>query len=139
MAILLTEAGLYERSRIYATDMNAVVVEKAKAGSVAPFSSWYTSRYERASSKAELKRNVVFAPHNLAADRSFNAFNVILCRNVMIYFSRTLQAAVQTLFYESLEHFGFLLLGPGESLPAGGSGALYEVVDEPKGMFRRRR
>lgn len=156
MAILLTEAGLYDRSRIYATDMNAVVVEKAKAGIFpadrlaeyeenykkaggrAKFSSWYTSRYDHAIFKASLKKNIVFSPHNLAVDRSFNAFNAILCRNVMIYFNPTLQASVHALFYESLERFGFLLLGKGESLPLGEMSERYEAIDDVRGIFRRR-
>lgn len=155
MAILLTEAGLYERSRIYATDMNAVVVEKAKAGifpadrmaeyeenykragGQAPFSSWYTSRYDHAIFKASLRKNIVFSVHNLAVDRSFNAFNAILCRNVMIYFNTELQEAVHDLFFGSLERFGFLMLGKAESLSRANQTG-YEAVDDDNGIFRRR-
>jgi chemotaxis protein methyltransferase CheR len=63
-----------------------------------------------------LRRNVVFAHHNLVTDGSFNEFNVILCRNVMIYFDEQLQARVHRLFYESLRRFGILALGRKESL-----------------------
>jgi chemotaxis protein methyltransferase CheR len=103
MAIVLQEAGLYDRCRIYATDMNELVLKKAKAG-IFPlkqmqeytqlyhqaggrkaFSEYYTAAYENAIFGASLKDNMVFAHHNLATDTSFNEFNVILCRNVLIY------------------------------------------------------
>ena len=156
MAILLTEAGLYDRSRIYATDMNAVVVEKAKAGIFAAdrieefernyqnaggqgqFKSWFTSQYDHAIFKSQLRRNIVFSPHNLAVDRSFNAFNLILCRNVLIYFNSTLQTAVHTLLHDSLQRFGYLVLGRGESLLGTPLETAYERVDKQESIFRRR-
>ncbi len=134
MAILLQEEGLYDRCRIYATDMDAAVLEQAKsgifslkrmqeythnyqqAGGSRSFSEYYTSGYEHAIFSSSLKQNLVFSQHNLAVDGSFNEFNVILCRNVLIYFNRTLQERVQTLFYDSLVKFGILGLGRQESV-----------------------
>src|SRR5205814_8263401 len=120
--------------RVYATDINEVVLHRAKAG-IFPlermqeytenyiraggrrsFSEYYTAKYDGALFSPFLQRNVVFAQHNLVTDRSFSEFNVILCRNVLIYFDRALQARVLGLFHESLVTFGILSLGNKESL-----------------------
>ncbi len=134
MAILLHEAGLYDRCRIYATDMNAAVLNKARegiypldkmqdytsnylrAGGTQSFSQYYTAAYERAIVRPWLREQITFSQHNLATDGSFNEFNVVLCRNVMIYFNKTLQERVHRLLYESLTLFGILGLGQAESL-----------------------
>ncbi|HEY0810041.1 MAG TPA: protein-glutamate O-methyltransferase CheR [Longimicrobiales bacterium] len=155
MAILLQEAGLYDRSRIYATDINEVVLQTAKngiyaadkmqeytqnyirSGGTSTFSSYYTAKYDAAIFDAELKRNVVFSQHNLVTDRSFSEFNVILCRNVMIYFDRKLQERVHSLFYESLVPFGFLGLGSKESLRMSKYETCYEQVDEREKIYKR--
>src|SRR5207237_10057033 len=129
LAILLHEEGLYERARIYATDINESVLERARAG-VFPldkmqeytqnyiraggeraFSEYYLAAYDGAQFQRSLVENVVFAQHNLVSDRSFNEFNVIVCRNVMLSFDRTLQQRVHELFYDSLVTFGVLALG----------------------------
>jgi len=134
LAILLQEAGLYPRCRIYATDINEQTLRQAKAG-IFPlalmqastqqylqgggqwsFSEYYTAAYDNAIFCASLKKNIVFAQHNLATDSCFNEFNVILCRNVLIYFNSLLQARVHHLLYESLCKFGILGLGRQESL-----------------------
>lgn len=134
MAILLQEEGLYEKARIYATDLDESVLKQAKqgifsldlaalygenylsAGGKSRLSDYYTSAYGHAIFRNSLKDNVVFSQHNLAMDGSFNEFNVILCRNVMIYFARPLQERVHQLFYDSLALFGVLGLGNKESL-----------------------
>src|SRR5437588_7969713 len=118
LAILLAEEGIYDRCRIYATDMNETVLKKAKegiypadlmqtytnnytkAGGKKLFSEYYTSAYDYAILKLSLRENIVFAQHNLATDASFNEFHVILCRNVLIYFNRELQAHVYNLLHE---------------------------------------
>ena len=133
MAILLREEGLYERSRLYATDINEAVLGQAERGEVPlaamrdntrnyieaggrqAFARWYTARDDRAVLDPELRRNIVFAQHNLATDGSFNDFNLIVCRNVLIYFNRTLQDRVHRLLYQSLIRFGFLGLGMKET------------------------
>lgn len=93
-----------------------------EAGGQCDFSSYYVAQYERAIFKLSLKKNMVFSQDNLVTDTSFNVFNVILCRNVMIYFNQKLQERVRSLFEQSLCMFGILGLGNAESLklrPAG--------------------
>jgi chemotaxis protein methyltransferase CheR len=155
VAILLHEEGLLERSRIYATDINQAVVEKAKdgvfglermreytdnyirAGGRRTFSDYYTSAYEHASFARSLTENVVFARHNLVSDRVFNSFNLILCRNVMIYFDEPLQRKVHELLYESLETFGVLALGRKEPIRFSGRDNCYRELDTEERLYRK--
>lgn len=155
MAILLQEEGLYHRCRIYATDMNETVLRKAKAG-IFPlrlmqeytqhhlqaggkqsFSEYYTAAYDNAIFRASLKENVIFSQHNLATDSSFNEFNVILCRNVLIYFNQSLQERVHKLLYESLGMFGILGLGHQESLKFTPHEKHYEQLEGVQKLYRR--
>jgi chemotaxis protein methyltransferase CheR len=155
LAILLTEEGLYDRTRIYATDINELVLARARdgvfplekmqeytenyirAGGRRSFSEYYLARYEGALFERRLTENVVWAPHNLVQDRSFNTFNVILCRNVMIYFDRTLQNRVHELFHQSLERLGILALGHKESIRFTGLEESYEELDGQERLYRR--
>jgi chemotaxis protein methyltransferase CheR len=155
LAILLTEEGVYDRTRIYATDINEVVIDRARggvfpldkmqeytdnyirAGGKRSFSEYYLAKYEGALFERTLTENVVWAPHNLVQDRGFNSFNVILCRNVMIYFDRTLQTRVHQLFYESLERFGILALGHKESIRFSGFEQYYEELDPLEKLYRK--
>jgi chemotaxis protein methyltransferase CheR len=155
MAILLHEAGLYNRCRIYATDMNAAVLNKAKsgifplakmqeytgnylkAGGAGSFSQYYTAAYEHAIMRPWLREHITFSQHNLATDSSFNEFNVVMCRNVMIYFNKTLQANVHELLYESLAIFGVLGLGDAESLKFTPHEQHYEEIVSGERLYRR--
>jgi len=155
MAILLEEEDLYDRTRIYATDINEVVIRKAKegifpldrmqeytqnyirAGGTRSFSEYYTAMYDGALFAPRLMRNIVFSQHNLVTDRSFAECNVILCRNVLIYFDRTLQQRVHKLFYESLPVYGYLGLGSKESLRFTGFEDNYEAVDRREKIYRK--
>jgi chemotaxis protein methyltransferase CheR len=155
MAILLEEEGLYERARIYATDINEVVVHRARAGifpldrmqeytenyiragGTRSFSEYYVAKYDGALFSPSLQRNVVFSQHNLVTDRSFAEFNVILCRNVLIYFDRTLQSRVHGLFYESLVHLGILCLGSKETLRLSEYESSYEELSGPNRIYRK--
>ncbi|MCG2659760.1 MAG: hypothetical protein L6437_05895, partial [Kiritimatiellae bacterium] len=155
LAILLTEEGLYKRSRIYATDFNEALLEKAKkgifplgkmktytqnyiaAGGQGNFSDYYNTKYDGVRFQPGLAKNIVFAQHNLATDASFNEFNVIFCRNVMIYFNRELQNRVHGLLYESLMHLGFLGLGEKENLLFTPREKEYEPLDERERLFRK--
>jgi chemotaxis protein methyltransferase CheR len=157
MAILLQEEGLYDRCRIYATDINEAVLQKAKsgifplstmqentsnyiaAGGTGTFSDYYTARYDYAIFRPSLRENVVFAQHNLVTDASFNHFNVIFCRNVLIYFNNALQDRVQELFLQSMETFGILGLGKKESLRYTTVADDYEEIDIDERLYRRGR
>jgi chemotaxis protein methyltransferase CheR len=155
LAILLREEGLYERARIYATDINDSVLEQARsgvfplekmrdytenyirAGGKESFSSYYTADGNTARFDPELIEQVVFAQHNLVSDAPFNEFNVIVCRNVMIYFGKTLQDRVHELFYESLDPFGILALGHKESIKFTKYEERYEPLDRPEKLYRK--
>jgi chemotaxis protein methyltransferase CheR len=155
LAILLQEEGLYDRTRIYATDINESVLERAragvfpldkmreytqnyiKAGGKHAFSEYYLAKYDGAQFQRSLIENVVFAQHNLVSDRSFNEFNVIVCRNVMIYFDRTLQDRVHGLFYESLGMFGMLGLGAKESIHFSPTEGCYDELDPAERLYRK--
>ncbi|MCW2950410.1 MAG: methyltransferase, CheR-type, SAM-binding domain, C-terminal [Thermoleophilia bacterium] len=156
MAILLHEAGLLERARIYATDMNEAVLERARsgifpvdqmkdhttnyvrAGGTEAFSDYYLARYDGALFHRWLTDNVVFAQHNLATDGPFNEFHVIICRNVMIYFDTELQTRVHDLFHESLVRKGVLALGAKETIRFTSHEDHYDVVDQQWKLYRRR-
>jgi chemotaxis protein methyltransferase CheR len=155
MAILLEEEGLYDRARLYATDINDVVLQRAKqgifpldrmqeytdnyikAGGTKSFSEYYTAKYDGALFSPALTRNVVFSQHNLVTDRSFSEFHVIFCRNVLIYFDKKLQNRVHTLFYDSLVMFGVLALGSKESLKFSQYEPCYEKLSATEKLYRK--
>lgn len=155
MAILLHEEGLYDKARIYATDMNSKSLQQAKegvydikrmkqytknyleAGGNRSFSEYYTAKYNSVIFHPFLKKNMIFAEHNLATDRSFNEFNVIFCRNVMIYFNDELRNHVHGLFHESLSHFGILVLGAKETIHFTDFSDSYEALDRVEKIYRK--
>mgnify|MGYP001592073400 CR=1 FL=1 len=134
MAILLKEEGMYDRAQIYATDFNEAVVQKAKAGifqidriktytsnyqkagGTESFADYYTADYDSVIMDQALKKNIVFAHHNLVTDSVFGEMNLIMCRNVLIYFDRNLQNHVFKLFLDSLCYGGFICVGSKESI-----------------------
>jgi chemotaxis protein methyltransferase CheR len=155
MAILLQEEGLYHRCRIYATDINEIVLKQAKAGIFTlelmqqyvqnylqsggkqSLSDYYTAAYNNAIFHSSLKENIVFSAHNLVTDGSFNEFNVVLCRNVLIYFNQALQEKVHKLLYESLCIFGVLGLGHKESLTFTPYYKYYQELASREKLYRR--
>ncbi len=155
LAILLAEEGLADRVRIYATDINEAVIERARqgvfpldkmqeytqnyirAGGARSFSEYYVSRYDGARFARELVDGVVFAQHNLVSDATFNEFNVITCRNVMIYFAQSLQETVHKLFYESLAMFGVLALGQKETIRFSPFESCFEEIDTEERLFKK--
>lgn len=155
IAILLKEEGLLDRTVIYATDINQRALQTAKegiykmqlmkayttnyqkAGGIREFSEYYTAKYDAVLIDKSLKQNIVFAIHNLTADRSFNEFQLILCRNVMIYFNQSLQNKVINLFYDSLSPFGFLALGNKESLLFSDKQKHFSEVDKREKIYRK--
>ena len=134
MAIMLKEANLFHKSLLYATDINPEVLEKAskgifplthmkqysenyiQSGGTRDFSSYYSASNDHVKFDSSLSDKMIFSTHNLVSDRSFNEFQLILCRNVLIYFDRELQTRVFELFDESLENLGFLALGSKETI-----------------------
>jgi len=133
-AIVLKELGLYGKAQIYATDFNEVVLKKARegifpsnriktytanyqeGGGTESFGDYYMAHYDSAIIDKSLKKNIVFADHNLVTDAVFGEMDMIVCRNVLIYFNRELQNRVLQLFYKSLCEDGFLCLGTKESV-----------------------
>lgn len=155
LAILLQEEGLYERARIYATDVDESVVTKAqegifplssmqkyttnyiKAGGTKSFSEYYTAHYDNTILSPSLKENIVFSQHNLATDGCFNQFHLIVCRNVMIYFNKSLQQRVLDLFCDSLEKLAVLALGRKESLALMPQDEQFNPLDSTERIYRR--
>lgn len=150
VAILLKEAGLYDKSLIYATDINPSVLETARAG-VFPlqqmklysenyqlsggkedFSKYYIANYDVAKFDRSLQKKMIISTHNLVSDSSFNSFQLIICRNVLIYFDKELQERVFKLFDNSLENLGYLALGSRETLRFSDLGKDYQQVDNQR-------
>lgn len=153
IAILLKEEGLLSRSLIYATDINQHSLLQAKqgifpldlmksytanyikSGGENDFSQYYVAQYNAALFDRNLRNNIVFAAHNLASDQSFNEFQLILCRNVLIYFNQNLQNKVMSLFYDSLCTFGILGLGNKESLLFTDKQTYFDAIDKKQKIF----
>jgi chemotaxis protein methyltransferase CheR len=155
LAILLREEGLYDKSRIYATDMNedALVVARVgaipidrlrtyepdylRAGGQSSLANHFTSTTRIGRLRRDLLRNVTWAQHNLVTDASFNDFHLIVCTNVLIYFRPALQQRAHHLFYESLVRSGFLSLGQRESLIFAPESSRYTHVRNGVSVFRK--
>ena len=156
MAILLQEEGLYERTTIYATDFNQSALDRAKdgifsnklikeytanyqlSGGQESFSKYYTSHYDNVIMNQSLKKNIVWANHNLVTDSVFAEVHLLLCRNVLIYFDQNLQNKVQTLFYSSLINGGILALGCKESIQFTDFFEQYIELDPKQRIFKKR-
>ena len=157
LAIMLREAGLYDRCRIYATDINEASLDQARngllplaclseyednyraAGGIRNLSDYYTRGKSWAVlDPAVLDRIAVFR-HDLARDASFNDFHVIFCRNVIIYFDEGLRTRVHQLFCDSLVRLGFLALGRSESLHMSPHESYYELLSARQRIYRRMR
>jgi len=150
MAILLKEANLYHKSLIYGTDLNPSVLETARSG-VFPlqqmktysenyilsggkkdFSDYYTANYDSVRFDKSLQEKLILSTHNLVSDSSFNSFQLIICRNVLIYFDRELQERVFKLFDNSLENLGYLALGAKETIRFSKLDRNYHQVDDQR-------
>lgn len=156
MAILLKEHGLYERSTIYATDFNQHAINQAKegifsndmikeytlnyqlSGGLESFSNYYTADAEHVIMNKGLKKNIVWANHNLVTDSMFAEVHLVLCRNVLIYFDKELQDKVQHLFYDSLINGGILCLGSKESIRFSKISDGYQTVDSKQRIFKKK-
>ena len=155
MAIMLQEANLLHKSLIYATDVNPGVLEVLKkgiyplaqmkqyeenyikSGGTRDFSQYYTGKYSLAKFDQSFTEKMIISTHNLTSDRSFNEFQLICCRNVLIYFEKNLQDRVLTLFTDSLQNRGFLALGSKESLKFSAVNAYYKQVENKEKIWRK--
>jgi chemotaxis protein methyltransferase CheR len=155
MAILLHEEGLLDRCQIYATDYNNKSLSLAKkgifplnlmkaytnnyieAGGKSSFSDYYRTGYDSACMVKALRDRITFANHNLMNDGVFAEMNLVMCRNVMIYFDRNLQNQSLKLFFDSLVPRGFLVLGTQESLSYSDCNHEYESFESKERIYRR--
>jgi chemotaxis protein methyltransferase CheR len=156
LAILLKEEGLLDRCQIYATDFNNKVLEIARegiyrktdieqynrnyelAGGIRKLSYYYKAMYGSVKFQKELSEKIVFADHNLVTDSVFADVNLILCRNVLIYFEKNLQNQVLKLFYESLVPSGILCLGSKETIKYTQSESYFDVLDENQRIYKKK-
>ncbi len=156
MAILLKEEGLYDCAQIYATDFNDEALEKSKkgiypvesvkeytvnyqkSGGKESFSKYYHSKYDSVIVNQDLKKNIVFANHNLVSDSVFGEIHFIMCRNVLIYFDQTLQNRVLKLFYDSLVNQGILCLGTKESIQFSDFQEHFKAVNKKARIYQKR-
>jgi chemotaxis protein methyltransferase CheR len=155
LAILLKEANLLHKSLLYATDINPAVLEKVRLGMFPmnqmkqysenyihsggrnDFSKYYIAQYDTAKFDESFKSRIILATHNLVSDTSFNEFQLILCRNVMIYFDKELQDRALHLFDNSLEPLGFLALGSKETLKFSPITERYKQLDNKEKIWRK--
>jgi len=155
LAITLAEAGLLDRTIIYATDVNEEALRKAeagvyaldrvagfsanyaKAGGTGSLSDWFTAAYDGVVFDRRLRRNVVFSDHSLSTDGDFAATHLVMCRNVLIYFDRELQDRATALFEQSLVPRGFLALGSKENLRVSSRAAAFETFDGRERIYRK--
>ena len=155
LAIMLEEAGLYERSQIFATDLSPSALQHARegiypareaqqwsrnyqaAGGTRSLADYYSARYDLLKFDRRLCRNVTFAQHNLVSDKVFSEAHLVLCRNVLIYFSNPLQDRCLGLFRDSLVRGGFLCLGMRESMDFAKTAADFSPLDATLRIYRR--
>jgi chemotaxis protein methyltransferase CheR len=156
LAILLREEGVGEQCRIYATDLNADVLERARqgvfplpslreysrnyiaAGGSRAFSDYYRAQYDHVLFDRTLTSNIVFSQHNLVSDGPFNRFDLILCRNVLIYFNQCLADHVHRLLFESLAPAGYLCLGNSEMIRFTPYESSYHALHAEQRIYQRR-
>jgi chemotaxis protein methyltransferase CheR len=155
LAILLEEAGIYDRCTIYATDFSEAALARARegifpirearvygenylaAGGRHTLADYYHARYDFMKLDESLKRRVTFANHNLVSDGVFCEAQLILCRNVLIYFSNALQDKVLGTFRDSLVRGGFLCLGNRESIRFARNANDFVAHDAAHRIYRR--
>ncbi len=155
LAILMKEEGLLNRCVIYATDINPHSIDVARAGiyplssmklytanylesgGSSAFSEYYIAKYNSVLLDKSLREKIIFSTHNLVSDAGFNEFQLITCRNVLIYFAPALQSKVVQLFYDSLCSFGFLCLGNRESLLFSGKKNHFDEINRKERIFMK--
>lgn len=156
LAILLREEGLLERTLMYATDINPEALHQAEAGIYdlermvdsegayreaggrASLADYYTAGYDAAIFDKSLRKDVLFSDHSLATDSVFAEVQLITCRNVLIYFDRSLQDRAVGLFRDSLCRKGFLGLGSKETLQFAAGAAEFTELAREERIYQRR-
>ncbi len=156
LSIMLAEEGILDKALIYATDFNEEALETGrrgvysgesikvatvnyqKAGGTHPFSDYYHVKAEGVELSAALRNHIVFASHNLVTDKVFGEMNLIVCKNVLIYFDKVLQNKVLGLFADSLVPFGYLALGSKESLQFSSVAETFITVDPQWRLFQKK-
>ncbi|NRB61040.1 MAG: protein-glutamate O-methyltransferase CheR [Winogradskyella sp.] len=156
LAILLKEHGLLKKTLQYGTDINTEVLKTAESGIYSisemrkysanylssggqfSLSDYYTAKYQLAKMNSELKKKMVFSSHNLVKNPSFNEFQLIMCRNVLIYFDRDLQNKVLSLLIDSLAPYGYLVLGDKETISFYKNKEQLELVDKQYKIYRKK-
>ena len=134
MAILLKEMGILEDSKIIATDIDDQILERAKSGVYTvknmelneknyvrfrgenELNKYFEVRNGLAYMDKSLVKDVSYRKHDLVNGIVFNKFDIVLCRNVMIYFNQNLQNEVLKKLHESIFKYGYLAIGSKESL-----------------------
>ncbi|MEA2719991.1 MAG: chemotaxis protein methyltransferase CheR [Candidatus Eremiobacteraeota bacterium] len=157
LAILLREAEFYHRTRIYATDASDVAIDHAKAGAFpAELIDEYSERYEESGGtrrfsdyvdvvgnqavfKSGVREHIILAQHNLASDGSFNEFHLVVARNVITHFNRTLSYRAHQVIFESLIRLGYLGVSSKETLRYTPHQRAYEELDATERFYRRLR
>jgi chemotaxis protein methyltransferase CheR len=155
LAILLREAGLKDKSLIYGTDINKVILKEAQMGIYSfrniksyaenyqltglsgSLTDHFTIMYDAAAIHSELKINTLFSVHNLVSDFVFNEFQLITCRNVFIYFETQLQEKILQLFYNSLCPHGFLCLGSKETIRSDIFSKKFKVINQKENIYQK--
>lgn len=156
MAILLREEGLYDRVQIYATDFNQLALDHARtgiyktdqikkyarnyqnSGAKGDFSDYYYAEHDAAIIDSTLKKNIIWANHNLVTDSDFAEMHMIFCRNVMIYFNQKLQGRVHNLFHTSLVNGGVLCLGSKETIQFSSHERAYENISKRQKIYKKK-
>ncbi|KAA8483841.1 protein-glutamate O-methyltransferase CheR [Arcticibacter tournemirensis] len=155
LGVLLERDGLYKRTFLYGTDINPKAIETARRGIYSlsnmkqysenynrigiagSLSDFYLAQYDAALIAGQLKKNTLFSVHNLVSDGVFNEFQMICCRNVLIYFNAELQQRVLQLFYDSLCPLGFLCLGAKEILRGTELSKRFRIIDKFQNIYQK--
>ena len=155
MAILLNEAGILDKSTLYGTDINPLAIQKARlgvyfasgiknsienyyqVGGLGSFSDYYSANHDAGIMESFLKEKIVFAEHNLVTDEVFSEVHLILCRNVFIYFNKSLQNRALDLFYRSLIYKGYMGLGARESLLFTKFHSNFSLLDSSTSVYQK--
>lgn len=155
LAIFLSEMEMLNKTRLYGTDISSNAISKSRkgiysiknfkeysnnyfsSGGQASLNEYFVFSEDKAIINSTLKKNILFTHHNLVADSVFKEFQLILCRNVLIYFDEELQDKVLNLFYDSLPINGFLALGKKESLRFSSVYDKFKEIDKLEKIYQK--